>query len=133
MGLAERRAIKAFQDTNYPELEQQVHAAAGTPIPLEVDWNSLAFEGYGDSYAECLPRLFFVPLIQGFEKVAFDDMGKEAVRDGITKIVIKGSTEYSSWWAELEDKVLTLTYSFTNVDAVSDRVDVLVQKLESKL
>jgi hypothetical protein len=29
--------------------------------------------------------------------------------------------------------VLTLTYSFTNVDAVSDRVDVLVQKLESKL
>jgi hypothetical protein len=133
MGLAERRAIKAFQDTNYPALEQQVHAAAGTPIPLEVDWNSLAFDSYADSYAECLPKIFFIPLIKGFEKVAFDDMGKEAVRDGISKIVIKGSANYSSWWAELEDKVLTLTYAFSNVDSIDDRVDVLVQKLEAKL
>lgn len=132
MGLAERRAIKAFQDTNYPALEQQIHAAAGAAIPVEVDWNSLAFEGYADSYADSLPNIFFVPLIQGFEKVAFDDMGKEAVRDGISKIVIKGG-EYSSYWAELEDKVLTLTYSFCNVDYVSDRVEVLVKKLEAKL
>ncbi len=47
--------------------------------------------------------------------------------------MIKGSENYSSWWAELENKVLTLTYSFTNVDYVNDRVDVLVQKLEAKL
>ncbi len=133
MGLAERRAIKAFQDTNYPELEKQIHAAAGTPIPIEVDWATLAFEGYADSYADSLPNIFFVPLIKGLEKVAVDDMGKEAVRDGITRIVIKGSDNYSSWWAELDNKVLTLTYSFTNVDYVNDRVDVLVQKLEAKL
>jgi hypothetical protein len=133
MGLAERRAIKAFQDTNYPALEQQIQAAAGTAIPVEVDWNSLAFEGYADSYADSLPNIFFVPLIKGFEKVAFDDMGKEAVRDGISKIVIKGSADYSSYWAELENKVLTLTYSFSNVDYVDDRVEVLVKKLEAKL
>ncbi len=85
MGLAERRAIKAFQDTNYPELEKQIHAAAGTPIPVEVDWSTLAFEGYAHIYAESLPNIFFVPFIKGLEKVAVDDMGKEAVRDGITK------------------------------------------------
>ena len=133
MGLAERRAIKAFQDNVFPELEGQVHAAAGTPIPFEVDWSSLAFEGYADSYPEGLKKIFFQPLVDAFHKVAFDDMGKQAVKDGITKIVIKGTDNYSSWWAELENKVLTLTYTFSNVDYVKDRTDVLVEKLEAKL
>lgn len=133
MGLAERRAIKAFQDTTFPALEKEIHAAAGTPLPIEVDWNSLAFEGYADGYAENLPKIFFVPLVKALEKVAFDDMGKEAVKAGITKVVIKGSDSYSSWWAELEDKVLTLTYTYANVDYIDDRVDVLQKKLEAKL
>lgn len=133
MGLAERRAIKAFQDTTYPELEQQIHAAAGTAIPIEVDWSSLAFDGYAESYAECLPKVFFIPLIKGFEKITFDDMGKEAVKDGISKIVVQGNADYTRDWAKLEGKVLTVVHGFSNVDYVEDRVETLVSTLEAKL
>ena len=132
MGLAERRAIKAFQDNVFPGLEKKVHEAAAMTVALEVDWNSLAFEGYADSYVDGLTKIFFEPLIEGLSKITFDDMGKQALKDGVTKIVIKGSDSYSSHWAELENKVLTLTYTFSNVDYVADRTDVLVKKLEAK-
>lgn len=33
MGLAERRAIKDFQDHHLPKLQAEIHAAAGFPVP----------------------------------------------------------------------------------------------------
>lgn len=33
MGLAERRAIKDFQDNHLPKLQAEIHAAAGFPVP----------------------------------------------------------------------------------------------------
>ena len=134
MGLAERRAIKAFEDTKWPELKKQIVEAAGTDVPIEVDWPSLAADGFAESYAESLPKIYFLPLIEAFKKVAFDDMGREAVKAGITKIVVQNKKpDYSSYWADLENKVLTLDYQFVNVDYVDDRTDTLVKKLEEKL
>ena len=134
MGLAERRAIKTFEDSKWPDLKKQIHDAAGSEVPIEVDWPSLAADGYAGGYDESLPKIYFIPIIEAFKKVAFDDMGKEAVKNGVTKIVVQNKKpDYSSWWAELDGKVLTLDYQFCNVDSINDRVDVLVKKLEEKL
>lgn len=134
MGLRERRAIKAFEDTQWPELKAQILDAAGAPIPIEVDWASLAAEGYADDYAESLPKLYFLPLIQAFKNVAFDDLGKEAVREGIARIIIQNKAQgYSSWWVNLQDKVLTLDHYYSNIDDVEGRTEVLQKKLENQL
>lgn len=132
MGLAERRAIKTFEDTQWPDLKRQILDAAGTEIPIEVDWASLAADGYAELYAEALPKIYFLPLLEAFKNVAFDDMGKEALRDGVKRIVIQNKVG-SSWWAELEDQVLTLDHSFSNIDYGHERVKVLQDKLEEKL
>lgn len=133
MGLAERRAIKQFEDNQWPSLQKQINDAAGTSIPIEVDWASLAAEGYAHLYEESLPKIYFIPIIEAFKKIAFDEMGKEALAAGVTKIIVQNKKDYTSWWAELEGKVLVLDYQFTNADYIQDRVDVLVKKLEEKL
>ena len=134
MGLRERRAIKAFEETLWPDLKAQILEAAGTPIPIEVDWASLAAEGQADAYDENLPKIYFQPLIQALKNVAFDDMGKEAVREGIARIVIQNKSDcYSSWWVVFEDKVLTLDHAYSNIDDIQGRTDVLQTKLENNL
>lgn len=134
MGLAERRAIKNFEDKHWPALQARIQEAAGTPIEIAVDWASLAAPDYAHLYDEELPNIYFVPIIEAFKKVAFDDMGKEAIKSGISKIIVQNKKpDYSSYWAELENKILTLDYQFTNSSQIDDRVDVLVKKLEEKL
>jgi hypothetical protein len=134
MGLAERRAIKNFEDNHWSALQTQIHEATGTAIPIEVDWASLAAPDYAHLYDEELPKIYFIPIIEAFKKVTFDDMGKEAVKSGISKIIVQNKKpDYSSYWAELENKVLTLDYQFTNSGQIDDRVEVLVKKLEEKL
>ena len=42
MGLAERRAAKEFEDTQFPALKDEIMKLAGGPIALEINWNQLA-------------------------------------------------------------------------------------------
>lgn len=135
MGLAERRAVKAFQDTKFPELKQQVDAAAAMPVELDVKWDTLAAEGQSHLYDEAWPKLYFVPVIEAFNSICRDDMGKEALKAALKKVVIQNTKQnYSaSYWAEFENGVLTLEQSLSNVDDVGDRRDTLIKLLESKL
>ena len=51
MGLAERRASKEFQDKTYPALQAEIQKLAGTPLPIEINWDQLAKEesaSYGE-------------------------------------------------------------------------------------
>ena len=42
MGLNERRKIKELQDVTFPGRVKEIAEICGTPIPYEVDWDSLA-------------------------------------------------------------------------------------------
>ncbi|MGN6110522.1 MAG: hypothetical protein ACTHU0_35795 [Kofleriaceae bacterium] len=135
MGLAERRAIKEFETTIYPGLKKQIDEAAGFEVALEVKWDTLAKdEEYVKSWAEAWPKLFFEPIIDAFKRICIDDMGKEALKEGLKKVVVQNTKEsYSSYWAAFEAGVLTLDHQFTNVDYVSERTDTLVGVLEKGL
>ncbi len=52
MGLAERCAIKDFQDNHLPKLLAKIHAAAGFPVPAELTWDQIATEGSGHLYVD---------------------------------------------------------------------------------
>jgi hypothetical protein len=134
MGLAERRAIKSFADNQWPALQTAIHAAAGSAIPVEVHWDSLATADYAHLYEESLPKLYFIPLIDALKRIAIDDMGREALATSVKKIVIQNKKpDYSSYWAEFKDGVLTLDHQFTNVDYHKEREDLVVQVLEKAL
>ena len=136
MGLAERRVVKAFQDETYPALAKQVETAAGKEIDMEVKWDTLAEEGKSHLYQKCWPDVYFAPLIKALEGICIDDMGKEAIAEGLEKVVIQNEikTGSPSKWASFENKVLTLDHlPATNVGQIDDRTQAVQKLLEDNL
>lgn len=136
MGLTERRATKAFQDGPFQELKSKVTEAAGKELEIEVDWSSLAVDGMSHLYEDAYPKVYFLPLIGALEKVCIDDLGKEAIAEGLDKITIQNQkgTSSASRWATFQDKCLVLDHKpTTNIDYVKDRTDSLQKVLEDGL
>jgi hypothetical protein len=90
MGLAERRAIKMYQDQVYPLLKLRLDAAAGFSVILEVDWDRISIPGEADRYQEegYFTDTYFTPVVEAFKRIAIDDMGKQALRKGLLKVVV---------------------------------------------
>jgi hypothetical protein len=131
MGLAERRAAKAFQDNKYPKLKQEIDAAAGFEVPIEVKWDTLATESYADLYEEAFPKVFFRPLIDAIKAVCVDDLGKEALKDGLKKIIIADEGCSS---VTFQAGTLSISYyAVTNLDYGADRKREIQQTLEKGL
>ncbi|MBJ6760249.1 hypothetical protein JGU66_05705 [Myxococcaceae bacterium JPH2] len=137
MGLAERRAAKKFEDTLYPPLKQQVETAAHFAVPVDVNWQSLATDEQAHLYDECWPKVYFTPLIEALEGITTDDMGRDALKAGLHRIVIRntgGIYSASGAFVTFEGGVLTLDHEpCTNVDDTRDRRDAIQKTLEKAL
>src|SRR5262245_13026601 len=96
MGLAERRAAEQFKTEQFPEWQRKLAEAACFDVPIEVAWNELTVDDYASSYSEFFPKVYFEPLVRAVAAVTIDDMGREALKAGLTKIIIKNSGEYYS-------------------------------------
>jgi hypothetical protein len=86
MGLNERRKIKELQDETLPEREKEIEEICGQAIPYEVDWTSLEDDLEGLNF---LDNLSCHRLNMALRTICVDDMGKEAVRDGLKLIKLK--------------------------------------------
>jgi hypothetical protein len=136
MGLAERRAAKEFETKRFPQLKKDIDDAAGFEVPVEVAWETLAKEGESHLYAESWPKVFFEPLVTALKAITIDDMGKEALKGGLKKVVIqnRSGAYYGDRMANFEGGTLTLDHEpHTNVDNISERVEGIQKLLESKL
>jgi hypothetical protein len=135
VGLSERRAIKEFQDTLFPEIQKQVKEAAGFDVPLEVDWETLALQGSSHLYLESFPKVYFTPLVKALSEVTRDEMGREALKTGLKKVVIANKTgKYSASGFTFEQGVLTLDHEpCTNVDDITERAEAIQKMLEDAL
>ena len=135
MGLAERRGAERFKNDAYPDWKARIDQAAGFKVPVEVAWEELAVADYADSYAEFFPKVYFQPLVLALSAITVDDMGKDAVREGLEKVVIKNSGEYGSTSGiTFRNGVLTINHrSHVNVDYYEERAKAIQQNLESGL
>jgi hypothetical protein len=136
MNLAERRAVQEFQTLQFPDLQKKVTEAAGYELPVEVNWETLAAERESKLYAESWPKIYFEPLITALKEVGRDDMGKEALKEKLNKVVIQNTQGcyYADRWAAFDEGVLTLDHeSVKNAEDVEEREKSLVALLEAKL
>jgi len=136
MGLAERRAIKAFQDEQYPELKKAIDKIVGFDVKIDVQWDSLAEENMAHLYAEAFPKVYFSPLIEALRAIAADKMGKDALKASLKSIVICNvAHNYSANYAiAFENGVLKIDHEpVTNVDDVEERRSAIVALLEKSL
>ncbi|TXD41170.1 hypothetical protein FRC96_04725 [Lujinxingia vulgaris] len=135
MGLKERRATKEFQENHFPALVERIHAAYGGEPVLEVDWSSIAVDGMAHMYETAFTKVYFETLIQAFEAVGIDEMGKEALQEGVEKVVITNTDAYANHRGfSFNEGVLTLDHKPTyNIDNVQERVKALTTLLENNL
>jgi hypothetical protein len=136
MGLAERRAVKQFETEQYPTLKSELMSVIGFEVPIEVDWEALAVADMAHLYREAWPKVYFEPSRDAFKAICADDMGKEALKAALKKIVItnKGGVYSGDRWARFEGGVLTLDHEpCTNIDSVQERADGLRLLMEKAL
>ena len=105
MGLTERRKIKELQETTLPERVQEIEEICGKPIPYEVDWESLADDLEGLNFMD---NLSCHRLNMALRTICLDEMGKEAVREGLTLIKLKNVKDKSEMRMTFEGGVLEM-------------------------
>lgn len=86
MGLAERRKIKELQDVTLPGRVREIEEICGVPIPYEVDWDSLADDAEALNF---LDNISCHRLNMALRVISMDEMGKEALREGLKKVRLK--------------------------------------------
>ena len=135
MGLAEKRAVAEYQEKTFPAAIKQIEEAAGTAIPVEPKWDSfLATDPSGTSIDAGFQAIYIKPLVGALKSVASDDMGKKALKSELKKIVLDGSSGYSTNGFTFNGGTLTLQHQlFQNMDDVQERTDAIKKLLEDKL
>jgi len=86
MGLEERRRIKELQDVTLPGRVREIEEICGKAIPYDVDWPSFSDDAEGLNF---LDNLSCHRLNMALRTICVDDLGREAVRDGLLQIKLK--------------------------------------------
>lgn len=135
MGLAERRAVKEFQDHQLATARAAINDAAGFEVPLEVDWDSLAVADYGHMYTEAFQKVYFQTVEQAFRNICRDEMGRDALQAGLKQIVFRNASDRSGLnGITFIDGILTIDHHpVTNIDDLAERTEHTVQLLEQNL
>jgi hypothetical protein len=130
MGLAERRKIKELQDVTFPERTREIEEICGKAIPYEVDWESLADDAEGLNFID---NISCHRLNMALRTICIDDLGKEAVRDGLRLIRLKNVKDKGDMSIAFDDGVLEMhcAYALRTEGMYGDAEirDLLMQKL----
>lgn len=145
-GLAERRAIKEYQEKKYAGLEKQIHDIAGPEVKVTVDWDKLAVPGQSAQYVEdsYLSNTVFLPLIAALKDITKDEMGKSALKSKLKEITVSydentaPASNYKNG-VTFEGGVLAINFRpGSNSDGpgetnFKDRTDAIRETMEPKL
>jgi len=135
MGLAEKRAAKTFQETTFVNKKKAIDDAAGFGVTLEVDWESLAVADYAHMYEDAFSKVYFEPVARAFQEICKDDMGKEALKGALKKVVFCNKSDaHGANAISFADGVLKIDHHpVYNIDDIDVRKTAIVQVLEKAL
>jgi len=105
MGLNERRKIKELQDVTFPGRVKEIEEICGTPIPYDVDWDSLSDDLDGLNYID---NISCHRLNMALRMICQDDIGKEAVRQGLKVVKLGNVKDEASMKMAFEGGVLQM-------------------------
>lgn len=109
MGLMERRKIKELQEQSFPQREQEIGEICGQPIRYEVDWDSFADDLEGLNF---LDNLSCHRLNMALRTICTDDMGREAVREGLKLVKLRNVKRKEEMAMRFEGGVLEMACAY---------------------
>jgi len=105
MGLNERRKMKELQEVTLPGRVKEIEEICGKAIQYDVDWDSLADDAEALNFMD---NISCHRLNMALRPICQDEMGKEAVRDGLKLIKLKNVKDKSAMRLNFEDGVLEM-------------------------
>lgn len=117
MGLNERRKIKEIQDTVLPGRVKEIEEICGKAIAYEVDWDSLADDLNGLNFVD---NCSCHRLNMALRVICADDMGKEAVREGLKLIKLKNVKDKAAMKLSFDGGVLEMHNAYGQQAYFSD-------------
>src|SRR5689334_7702526 len=105
MGLNERRKIKELQDVVFPGRVKEIEEICGQPVPYEVDWSSLQDDAEALNFID---NTSCHRLNMALRVICQDEIGKQAVRDGLKKVKLKNVPDKSSMKMTFDNGVLEM-------------------------
>lgn len=94
MGLAERRRIAEIREKHGPRFQSELNEAVGFELPFEIEIasfpeNKTVLDCYDFNYESYGPGM----VVQVFKNICYDDMGKDAVKAAIKKILFRNTAK----------------------------------------
>ncbi len=130
MGLNERRKIKEIQETTLPGRTQEIAEICGKPVPYEVDWASIQDDMEGLTFMD---NISCHRLNMALRMICSDDMGKEAVREGLNLVKLKNVKTPGEMSMSFDGGVLEMHCAYAlRTDGMlheNDIRDLLIKKL----
>lgn len=105
MGLNERRKIKEMQEVTLPGRVREIEEICGAPIPYQVDWESMADDGQALNFVD---NISCHRLNMALRMICQDDMGKQAVREGLKEVRLKNVKDRESMSMNFNGGVLEM-------------------------
>ncbi|MGC4056139.1 MAG: hypothetical protein QM757_45620 [Paludibaculum sp.] len=105
MGLNERRKIKEMQEVTLPGRVKEIEEICGAPIPYQVDWDSMADDGQALNFVD---NISCHRLNMALRMICQDDMGKQAVREGLKEVRLKNVKDRESMSINFSGGVLEM-------------------------
>jgi len=88
MGLAEKRWAQERKKNDEPQFVSQIQAITGTKASVDIDWD--AFSANMDDAQYIVDQQYGLPnLLSALKEVCGDDLGKDALKGSLKKVVIK--------------------------------------------
>jgi hypothetical protein len=111
MGLADRRKIQDLKDSTLPARSREIAEICGAEIPYEVDWASIEHDAQALNF---LDNLSCHRLNMALRTICIDEMGREAVREGLKQVRLKNVAEPAQRQLSFKDGVLEMQCAYAH-------------------
>src|SRR5262245_5351454 len=109
MGLIEKRLIKEAKETWVLEEQKDMRAIANSEVVIDIDWASFETD---EPALRNLQHLGVRKMSNAFRVLCVDDLGKEAVRESIKRVVVANVKDAKEGSVALEDGTVSLRGGF---------------------
>jgi hypothetical protein len=131
MGLAEKRLAEKIKVEEYAPFLTEFHKITGTNMPVDIDWST--FIAYDEYSLTRMNDNIFTALLDAFKHICQDQLGKDAVADGIKGIKVANTDDIEKRHFSFDNKEINMTValggsSYSNYDSYT-----LIKEIEAKL
>lgn len=114
MGLIEKRLIRTGQQEWIPEAQKELRELTGSEQVYEVEWDGFSSDeaALNNFQNQAIRRIN-----SAFRVVCRDDLGRDAVKEQITRILVRNVNDPAKKGMQLKDGTFTYTVAMGKGDA----------------